>query len=441
MIHYIAPRDHLTLDTFDRLFDVHDWTFIEFRDDPNRPIYGSRVYDAGSFFEMDKRHVIWGGSGHSSKRRAVYGAMAEAIERYCMYEAPISNWTVSFREVRAEGYNALDPSTIRLYSEEQEVLRTGVVKNLDRDTKLRWSWFFDAFTEEPILVPSLFNQPLWEERPVYCSASSNGNGCGLDRNMAMRSGLFELIERDAAMFYWWTKNCPAQIDLSSPSPSLAKVLDLHRPLLPYLTFFHTRTDLDLVSLVVVLRGNLKNRMPLLLMSGAARLDLVEALDRALSEMNSIVRQFAADFDYTRRINYQQDFDLTIWEFKDHVNLYAFNDFKKAYGFLFPSQPERISWRDLPHKMYRSHQEELEYVKDQFESCGLRLYFSELTPKLARETRLKVMRAYSPDLLQIDPGHKFRALGVPRLYSLPKKLGLKFQPVRFVDLNPYPHPFP
>jgi ribosomal protein S12 methylthiotransferase accessory factor len=48
----------------------------------------------------------------------------------------------------------------------------------------------------------------------------------------------------------------------------------------------------------------------------------------------------------------------------------------------------------------------------------------------------------PGMLPMTFGHgNRRVYGLPRLFSVPKLLGYRDEPLRPQDVNPHPHPFP
>lgn len=442
MIHHIPAADQLTICKFSRFFGPADWQFSSPLNNCNigrRSL--SAFYNLGVFYHSPGRS-IWGGSADRSKRKAAFGAMGEALERYCLGEAKADFLDKNYEELVQLGHRTLDPNSYRHYADDQDVLIQGEVRNIDRQTRLHWTWFEDALNENtPTLLPSLFNRPYPGPKPIFFGGTTNGNGCGQTPAHAKLSGLQELLERDAIMVYWWTRNTPRQIDLSSPSPELRKILETFADLLPHIDIFWTKTDFDLTTVMVAYRGRLANRNPYFQITGATRLDPLHAMDRALGEMVSLHQHFESTLDSYEPIEFGSNYDLSIWEFLDHVHLYAYHDMREAYDFWFPANPDKVHWSELPNRSTGSHEGDLGYILNEFRRNGHRLYFAELTTQPLRASDLHVYRAYSPDLVEVDAGHKYRALGSSRYYTLHKKLNLKMQPANSRALNPYPHPFP
>ena len=439
MIHYIPPEDQLSAQKFARLFCSMDRLNITFRRDLNIGLMHPPTFDASVHYNKGTG-VAWGGSNSDSKRNAAFGAMGEAIERYGLFMASYDLEPASFLELQTRKLNALDPESFTLYAQDQETLIKKEVDNLRRDTVLPWTWFQDALrNDRRILVPSLFNQFIYGHKPIYCEASTNGNGCGQSPAHAKRAAVLELLERDAIMFYWWTKNSPLTVDLSQPCPRLRKILAPFADLLPRTTLLYTKTDFDLPTLVAVFQGDLRRRLPMMAMSGGSGLDPFRAIDRALSELRAVVQHQMMTIPNQKSIFFSEDYDLTVWDYQDHVALYAYQEMKPAYEFLLAG--EVIHYSELPHNATGTHEGDLEFIVSEFHRNNHRLYFGDLTPRHMRAVDLHIYRSFSPDLIEVDPGHKFRALGVPRFYQLPQKLALRMRPQTSHDLNPFPHPFP
>lgn len=442
MIHHIPSADQLALSKFSRFFGPDEWNFHSPLSNNNVGRRSLQTYfNLGTFFNSPRGHRTWGGSANRCKRRAAFGAMGEALERGCLSSIRANIADQTYDELIKTGHAVLDPTTYRHYADDQDVLIQGEVQNIARNTRLPWTWFEDAIKRERTLLPSFVNSPYPGRKPVYFGGTTSGNGCGQDSFQAQCSGVFELLERDAILFYWWTRNSPRQIDFTDTDDRWRAVLRPYEDLLPSIDIFWVQTDFNLYTVFVTLRGQLAKRSPRFSVSGAARLDPLVAIDRALSEMVTLYQHFESSFEAHQRVEYGPDYDLTVWDFIDHVHLYAYEEMQEAYKFLFPETPVKIHWSELPNLSTGSAEGDLEYVISEFKRNGHRLYFRDLATKPLSETGLHVYRAYSPDLIEVDQGHKYRALGTPRFYNLPKKLKLKQQPVSSKEMNPYPHPFP
>lgn len=442
MIHYVEPGFQQSLDQFARLFDGDKHLSLRFYD--NEPGL-TRLFNAqGSFRTMWRGQGIagHGGSSSRSKQRSIMSALGEAVERYALSIASPHFQQKTYHQLCEMSLNAINPETITAFAPEQIASNPEAILNVQKTSTVDWSWFQDVLNDDrPILLPAMFNQPYKGQLPFYFSASTSGNGCGQDDESAQLSALLEFLERDAFAVYWWSKNRPRQIDLSHPSERLQKILEAFSEYLPGVTFFWTETDFQVTTVFATYQGDPRFRSPRFLVSAGASLDPITAIEKSLTEIEQLVTMFRRRYNSYEMVEYERDFDSTIWDFLDHVHLYSYRDMHYAYEFLFPNQPETISWSDLKDFSQGHTRKNLEFLTAQFRQNKIRLYFSNLSDRTIKSAGLAVWRAFSPDLAVIDFWHKYRAVGFPRLYKLPKQMGWKNQPSCFAELNPDPHPFP
>jgi len=380
-----------------------------------------------------------GMSLHRNKDQALFGAMGEAIERHCTTIERPDFKSVTFLGLRDQGLPALDPAEFKIFDEDQGAVRRGEVYNLRRDSVTDWAWF--ESTAGKVLLPFNFSGSAPSGAPVYFMPSTNGNACAGDPAHARLSAALELIERDAVLFYWWTKNAPRPLLLTGPDARLSEILQPFRPVLDRVKLFFLQTELEIPIVLAVIRGDFSKHGYRFGVSAAAHLDPIRAIDRALSEVTQLenIMQTKAPA-WAREVRYEEDFELSVWDFVDHFYLYAFQPMEAAMAPLLAGTSP-LSWRDLPMGGNGGAEAGLAYIQNEFDKNRLRLYFRELSDRALRYAGFSVYRAFSPDLIAIDAAHRHRPFGYPRLFQLPEKLGLKQRPGSMRDLNPFPHPFP
>lgn len=375
---------------------------------------------------------------HHTQEKAAMAAMGEALERHCLAVTRSDDFDRSYKELVEMGLPAFEPKAFRFFSKEQDVIRSGEASFITARTKLDWAWFTNPLDSgRKILIPSKANQFFNLKQPLYYASSSSGGACGETKLGAQAKSILELLERDAVMVYWWTRNTPLKIDLADMRESL-NVFD---PILPYVQLYYLKTDFQIPIVMAVLARGENKHLPKLMMTAAAHFSPTAAIEKALGEMSQSLHMLSLNTKRFSEIQFGQNYDDTIWSFQDHVGLYAFSDLPKAYQFLFPSKSQRVKIQELPNLEKLSDERGLSYLLKEFQKNQIRIFLRDNTTNEIKNAGFRVYRAFSPDLVPINGMHKFRQLGCPRLYQLPRKLGLDLQPDGVQDLNPFPHPFP
>ena len=152
------------------------------------------------------------GMGFGSVRQAAFGALGEAIERYCGNFVPNGLPQAAFDDFIAAGVPAADPQTLLLYSPRQYARTDFPFVELTRDLPVRWVRGTSLSTGETTHVPASVtyanfyatryrNEP-WTNATVYA-----GLAAGPSRETANASAMQEIIERDAVEIWWRAGGC------------------------------------------------------------------------------------------------------------------------------------------------------------------------------------------------------------------------------------------
>jgi ribosomal protein S12 methylthiotransferase accessory factor len=428
MIHYVDSDQQDSMQRFSKIFDLRTDVTM-----PSLDREGLHI----AFAKGTNKLINGGSSVKASKAEAIFAALGETLEREAFSLTAPDMRASSFSDLQDKGIRALDPESITVFSDEQEAILSGQATRLNRDSKIDWSCFSVAANGEAIYLPFQFNSFWRGKAPLYYYSTTNGNACGQNSMQAKLAATLELIERDAAMLYWWTQNAPLQIDLSSPDEILQCVCRRFKTILDRVTLFYLPTDLCVGAILAALRTTSGKSNPGYIFGLACKLDPICAIDRALSEVMQI--SYGKAIDTNPLPDFGDDYDQAIFNFPDHMHLYAQNPPKGALEFLFPARPKTIHFSKIPCLETGDPKKNLALLEQDCKRNGIRLYFKDISPKTAQRAGLFVFRAVSPDLLPIDAIHRFRHLGIPRVYRLPEKLRLKNRPQRFADLNPFPQP--
>ncbi|MDP3890296.1 YcaO-like family protein [Nocardioides sp.] len=176
------------------------------------------------------------GTAYGSLERATVSALGEAVERYCGNFVPGGLVRASWRQLTAEGFAAVDPASMCLFSPEQYALPGFPFVPFGRDLQVHWVPGTDLVSGAPVMAPAsvvyvnYFHGPRAAE-PVTNFVFYAGLAAGQDRRHAEQSAMEELIERDAVEL-WWDSGRPART-IDVPEPLLARLAACADPVLEY----------------------------------------------------------------------------------------------------------------------------------------------------------------------------------------------------------------
>ena len=410
--------------------------------EPNLPgvfVFGARCTDTSGLFGV--RCTDRGSGAGLTAAAARAAAVGEAIERYsCGYcdagELVFGTW----RELR-HGHDLLSPEEFQPYDSSQLVARRRYPE-FAADTPLAWTSAYSLAHRRWRKIPACLTympyRPSFSDRGevVICPSSSNGLASGRSHDDALYAGLCECIERDGFMNLWLNRLPLPHIDIKD-EPELADWFHEHfeRDLLEY-HLIDATTDVGVATLICVVVDHDLDP-PILAVGGAARLDPVEAAQKAILEAAHTYFWGRALRNDPRR--YRDDFS-DVLDFEDHVRLYASGALYERARFLL-AEPSRRRLSDLPRGDPGTWREAVELVTARIAAIGTDVLAIDLTTRDVADLGLCVTRAFVPGLQQLHAGFQFRRLGNPRLFELPRIMGYRSTRSSIDDLNPFPHPFP
>lgn len=128
---------------------------------------------------------------------------------------------------------------------------------------------------------------------------------------------------------------------------------------------------------------------------------------------------------------------------DHPILYGCPDAFARLSFLRPEGP-RLSLAEVTAGLdWPTHDDlaaDLATLVGRYLASGLDVIAVDTTPPEA--AGMAAAKVTVPGAVPLTFGHRYRRVhGLPRLRSLPRRLGYRDTDLRTDDLNPYPHPFP
>ncbi|GAB3754920.1 YcaO-like family protein [Microlunatus parietis] len=173
-------------------------------------------------------NTVCGGSVFGDEQAARGSAIGESVERYCGNVIDRDQLVqASYAELTARGEHALDPARLVLYSDRQHATPGFPFVEFTPDLPVYWVSGHSLTEDRPILVPASTVYVNWYVGPFVDEPRTNypfyaGLAAGTSLDDAIRSGLEEIVERDATMM-WWANRQP--LPLLEPSRRLHGLFD------------------------------------------------------------------------------------------------------------------------------------------------------------------------------------------------------------------------
>lgn len=372
--------------------------------------------------------------------KAVAKAVGEAVERY-------SSAFYDYKSLKLSTFDslnkkAIDPSEFALYSPEQvEDPEFDFVK-FDKETPVRWTETLKLLDNEVVMAPAaMIFMPFYfvdgdEEKP-YCQPISTGLACHMGIWRAVRSGICEVVERDAFTITWQAAISPPQIILESLSDENYRIMEMFDCLGSELRIFNITMDNGIPCVLSVLRSD-KNNLPAVCVAAAADPDPEMAVRSSLEELAHTRRYCQLISKYGPLEDPGENFKL-ITSQATHLGYWSIPGRGKLIDFLFNSE-ERIEFDDLPDISTGSAKRDSYLMAEMIKKTGHDLYLRDLTTPDVSPFGFRVIKAIVPGYHPLQMGYNKRALGGRRLWEVPQRLGYPGVNRETGD-HPYPHPYP
>jgi ribosomal protein S12 methylthiotransferase accessory factor len=328
-------------------------------------------------------------------------ALCEALERYSgIFRGDESRIMASYMEIKED---AIHPKVSLNFSDVQYANRTKFNQQnsdfdwipipFDEHKQIEWSPVWSLTSNKMRYLPTAYcyyGYPL-PSKERFCRADSNGNASGSTLEEAILHGFLEIVERDAVALWWFNKISRPALNLKAlPLPYISALVQHYRFLSRRIYVFDITTDFEIpVFAAVSVRDNGSGFH----FGFAANLDSLEAITKALLEMNQFLGTKGKDYEEAK--------------------------------FL---QTDTVKNLDNPRKQKSTN------LLDDIKTCVKLAQEREMETLVLNQTRsdigLPVVKVIVPGMRQF-----WARFGKGRLYDIPKKMGwLKF-PLAEGELNP------
>lgn len=434
---------------FHRLFEVIDDLVddrvgiirgvSEVRNHPGAPEffhYAAQACNASAF--CAQKNFADGGGASADRRIAMAKAIGEAVERYC--SALYVQQDLPLASAGSAPFRCTDPSEFALFSPVQYSQQGFPYVPFTKETLVRWTEAVDLVSQEArylpacmVYVPYHYDRDVGEQ--MITQPISTGLACHCSWTEAAISAICEVIERDAFMITWQAMLPTPPIRLDSLSEHNRDLVERFERTGDAVRILNLTLDHGVASILSILISERPNA-PALVFAASSALSPAEAVRKSLEELahtrryavqlKAKLQPFVPEPDYSNIINQGT-----------HVRLYTDQGRRGLANFLF-SSAEWIDLQELEDYSGDSPEAGLRNLINTISSTNHRIFVKDLTTPDIQEVGLSVVRAVIPGFHPLFMGHRNRALGGSRLWSVPQALG--YAGITDGD-NPAPHPYP
>ncbi|WP_026104165.1 YcaO-like family protein [Anabaena sp. PCC 7108] len=367
--------------------------------------------------------------------QAIFGAIGEAIERYC-------GGIVDDRQLIVSSYEelgncAVPTSVFSSFSDQQYSDQNFPFPAFDSATQTSWINALALASNQQVLVPAFLVYLDWEGNQPgdhILPVTTNGMASGPSLEFAAYRGFCELIERDAFIITWLNR-LPARRIYFDHRPGIETEIARHysRFGIELVTFDFT-TDIQ-VPVVMAMLIDHSGKSPAVATGLGCHLDGATAVHKAIFE---VCQARFGDIESMAKgagTNLHQYSDVK--DLEDHNAFFYSTARLGELDFLF-NHDQCVKVEDLPTYKCESEVDKLQSVIARLHSVGAEPYLVEITTPDIASLGFQVVRTLASELVPIYFGYGQEPLGLRRLFEVPERLGYGGRRTK-ADLNPCPHP--
>lgn len=359
------------------------------RQDPDVHVTGGLTANIEGIVEHDDVTMNVGGTDRDLQASCMATA-GEAVERYGWFRTEgISTRTASYAELREADVEVVDERYLDVFPDDPDET-SGELRPFDPDLELDWLAGTDLVTGDEILVPHQLVQARTTDDPPLWPSTTNGAACADSIETGLVRSLEEVIERDAFLYGWYTRQSPPHLSLEG-HPELRSIVDAEfaKPGIDVrLLELPAPVDVPAIGCALVQDDG----FPKFVIGGGASASVGEAVLDACEEA-AMIRQSM----YRRFVRaYDSPADITPAELHENVAYYSVPDhYAEISEFFEASEPTVDS---VTTDVDRT----LESYVDAFATAGLTPIAFDITPEEIRELGWYVTKVFVPELLGLTP---------------------------------------
>ncbi len=364
---------------------------------------------------------------------AIGGAIGEAVERYCAAHVDPSRLHRTALGDAPAG--AVLPQDLVLYSEAQYTRPGFAYLRPAPELQVDWVRAVDLPAGEPTWVPAvavyMHGNTVMPGDALF-PPTSNGLAAGPNLMAAVRSGLCELIERDAFLVMWMNRLPAARLVVDAGEGALAGIIGHYARFGVELQLYDLSSDIG-IPVVMALALAQDPSEPAAVVGLGCHPDPRQAALRASFEIAQVRP------GQTRRAAHDQALTAAdVRHIEHHAAYFAQHETRPALDFLVQS-PARRRLADMPGRVGADAQADVDACVAALRRIGSRVLYVELTTPDLADFPIHVVRTLATGVQPIHFGHGMARLGSSRLFDAARRLAPDRPAATEADLNDCPHP--
>lgn len=393
-----------------------------------------------------------------------YIGLLEALERYS--NAFPYRYPEYFKSEEEMEESELDFLPLDHFSHHDFNLKNITIPKLDRSTRINWIKVNSLKEKKEVLIPEqvvyfdsqeyyrdIKSQYYEGNRFIY--ESSNGGALGSCYEEALLYGIFEYVERDSFLVYWYNMLPPTRLILDFNNMR-SKYIQLYVGFLESIGYRLYCYDITLESkipsiwVLIEYMGNDENNIAFYTAAGS-NLNPEKALESALIECVTAIDTFQKNFEdeekQRRRKKLLSDFTNVI-QLQDHLLLYSNKEMRPYLEFALNTDKvcnftEQFSSYYNGKDLFigKTIKETLNNIIDQILMYHEEILVADTSNPNITKVGLTNIKVIIPSMLTMTFGHQNRRVNVDRIKKAPVINNLRKYEIDVAQINKVPHPFP
>lgn len=341
-------------------------------------------------------------------KKAEDSAILELIERLAIYDVEGKIKKVSYDENK--GLNLVNPEELLYYS--QEFRNAG--NKFDSSFPYKWLEVEEWGSNKGAYIPLQFFSMDVDDENYFVFESSNGVALGSSIYEAKLFALFEMVERDAFLNFWYKKARLYRIDINSVEKKVQEKIARFEAEDKKVYILDMTFDISIPSilcLAVDFRGKVATYI-----STASHANYNVAINAAVNECLVGHRIYETNPRIGEK-EYNSDYDVV--EMFDHVNHASRREYIKNYAFLFESEVKTVEelYGSESYKISDSIDDAkdlLDFIcKTKLNNHG-KIYFADLSTKMSYEYGFFVAKIVVSGMLSMTFGYANQRINRERI---------------------------
>ena len=402
------------------------------RREPELPIVYRSVLAHFDYRNADQGDRLAAGKG-TTAAQAIASAIGEALERYCA--AHVNRQELVMARVSDLPGPAIEPADLVLYAEDQYAYLP--YARPDPDQAITWAGGRRLMSGETVYIPASlvylgFGGAGMKE--AFAMSTSSGLAAGPDLAYAIRSGIRELVERDAFLLTWMNRLPAKEIRLDGLDGAAGQVIRHYARHGVDVRVFHLQNDLQVHTCMAIGLDH-ERSVPAAAVGLSANLDPARAVSDAIMEMAQV--RPGIEHQCRERTPGKKKYE-DVRSLEDHSTFFAMPEHLDELDFLLNGEGH-VAISDLTDYSTGNADADVEVCARTLADAGVDVAYVDLTTADLQEFPVRVVRVVATKLQPMHFGYGAERLGGERLFTIARDLG--FDDVRrtVVDLNRCPHP--